>query len=42
MPTYLVRIIETHDLVGVFSADNIVQLIDIVDECTDPDCAPEG
>ncbi|WP_441242505.1 hypothetical protein [Tardiphaga sp. 768_D3_N2_1] len=37
MPTYLVRIIETHDLVGVFSADNIVQLIDIVDECTEPD-----
>ncbi|KZD20349.1 hypothetical protein A4A58_19100 [Tardiphaga robiniae] len=37
MPTYLVRIIETRDLVGVFSADNIVQLIDIVDECTEPD-----
>jgi hypothetical protein len=27
MPTYLVRIIETHDLVGIFSADNILQLI---------------
>jgi hypothetical protein len=37
MPTYLVRIIETHDLVGIFSADNIVQLADIVDECTEPD-----
>jgi hypothetical protein len=37
MPTYLVRIIETHDLVGVFSVDNIRQLIMIVDECTEPD-----
>jgi hypothetical protein len=37
MPTYLVRIIETRDLVGVFSADNIHQLIIIVDECTEPD-----
>jgi hypothetical protein len=26
-----------HDFVGIFSADNIVQLIDIVDECTEPD-----
>ncbi|MGM4893096.1 hypothetical protein [Tardiphaga sp. 839_C3_N1_4] len=42
MPTYLVRIIETRDLVGVFSADNIVQLIDIVDEWTDPDRYPSG
>lgn len=37
MPTYLVRIIETHDLVGIFSVDNIHQLIVIVDECTEPD-----
>ena len=37
MPTYLVRIIETHDFVGVFFADNIRQLIIIVDECTEPD-----
>ncbi|WNV08900.1 hypothetical protein [Tardiphaga sp. 709] len=37
MPTYLVRIIETRDLVGVFSADNILQLIIIVNECTEPD-----
>jgi hypothetical protein len=27
MPTYLVRIIETRDLVGIFSADNVLQLI---------------
>lgn len=37
MPTYLVRIIGTRDLVGVFSANNIVQRIDIVDECTEPE-----
>jgi hypothetical protein len=39
MPTYRVRIIETHDLVGIFTADNILQLIVIVivDECSEPD-----
>lgn len=37
MPAYLVRIIDTHDLVGVFSADNIDQLIILIDECTEPD-----
>jgi hypothetical protein len=37
MPTYLVRIIASRDLVGVFSADSIIQLIDIIDECTEPD-----
>jgi hypothetical protein len=36
MPTYLVRIIDTHDIVGVFSAYNIVQLIDIVTNAPSP------
>eukprot|EP01035_Chromulina_nebulosa_P011591 gene11591-15483_t len=37
MPTFLVRIIETRDLVGIFSADSVEQLILTVDECTEPD-----
>lgn len=36
MPAYLVRLIETHDFVGIYSVDTILQLIVIVDECTDP------
>ncbi len=39
MPTYLVRTIEGHDLVGVFVAPNTFALAQLVDECTDPgDC----
>jgi hypothetical protein len=39
MPTFLVRIIETHDLVGIFVAQNIHRLAILIDECTDPgDC----
>ena len=37
MPAYLVRIIETRDLVGIFFVENIHQLIVTVDECTEPD-----
>lgn len=36
MPAYLVRLIETHDLVGIYSVETILQLIIIIDECTDP------
>jgi hypothetical protein len=36
MPTYLVRLIDNHDLVGVFVANDLEQLALIVDECTDP------
>lgn len=32
----LVRLIDTHDLVGISSVDSILQLIVIIDECTDP------
>lgn len=32
----LVRLIDTHDLVGIYSVDSILQLIVIIDECTDP------
>jgi hypothetical protein len=39
MPAYLVRIIETRDLVGIFVADDEDQVQLAVDECTDvPDC----
>ena len=39
MPTYLVRTIKGHDLVGVFVAPNVFALALLVDECTDPgDC----
>jgi hypothetical protein len=37
MPTYLVRIIESRDLVGIFSADSIHELIVVIDECTEAD-----
>lgn len=37
MPTYLVRIIETRDLVGIFSVESIHDLILTVDECTEAD-----
>ena len=36
MPTYLVRIIEGHDLVGIFVAPSVLALAVLVDECTDP------
>ena len=36
MPTYLVRTIKGHDLVGVFVAPNVFALALLVDECTDP------
>lgn len=36
MPAYLVRIIDTHDLVGIYYVETILQLIVIIDECTDP------
>jgi hypothetical protein len=47
MPAYLVRIIDTRDLVGFFFADDELRLELVVDECTDaPDCEyielPEG
>ncbi|MBH5397150.1 hypothetical protein HZZ13_05000 [Bradyrhizobium sp. CNPSo 4010] len=35
MPAYLVRIIETRDLVGIFVADDEDDLELVVDECTD-------
>lgn len=39
MPTYLVRTIDDHDLVGIFVAPNILALALLVDECVDPgDC----
>jgi hypothetical protein len=39
MPAYLVRIIDTRDMVGFFVADEMDELIVAVDECTDPgDC----
>ncbi|MGY4351239.1 hypothetical protein ACVWXM_007732 [Bradyrhizobium sp. GM7.3] len=39
MPAYLVRIIDTRDLVGIFVADNEDDLEIVVDECTDvPGC----
>jgi hypothetical protein len=39
MPAYLVRLIDTRDLVGFFFAEEVDQLSIIVDECTDvPDC----
>lgn len=37
MPAYLVRLIETHDLVGIYSVESIQQLIVLIDECTDPE-----
>jgi hypothetical protein len=39
MPTYLVRLIDNQDLVGIFVARNVGQLAAAVDECTEPeDC----
>lgn len=39
MPAYLVRTIDTRDLVGIFVADDEDDLEIAVDECTDvPDC----
>ena len=47
MPAYLVRLIDTRDLVGFFFAEGVDHLDVIVDECIDvPDCEyvelPEG
>jgi hypothetical protein len=47
MPAYLVRLVDTRDLVGFFFAQDADDLQVIVDECTDvPDCEyvelPEG
>jgi hypothetical protein len=39
MPAYLVRIIDTHDIVGFFYADKMDELLVAIDECTEPvDC----
>lgn len=39
MPAYLVRTIDDHDLVGFFYADEMDELLIIIDECLDPvDC----
>ena len=39
MPVYLVRIIGTRDLVGIFVAPDVGALAMLIDECTDPgDC----
>jgi len=37
MPAYLVRTIDEHDIVGIFVADEMNDLLVAVDECTDPD-----
>ncbi|WP_299814475.1 hypothetical protein [Tardiphaga sp.] len=36
MPTYLVRIIKNHDLVGIFVARDLREMLITIDECTDP------
>jgi len=36
MPAFLVRLIKNRDLVGFFAADDLIDLMDTVDECTDP------
>jgi hypothetical protein len=36
MPAYLVRIIDTHDIVGFFCADKMDELLVAIDECTEP------
>jgi hypothetical protein len=39
MATYLVRTIDDHDLVGIFSVSNFDELVIAVDECLEPaDC----
>ena len=37
MPAYLVRTADEHDLVGFFVADDLDELLELVDECTAPD-----
>jgi hypothetical protein len=37
MPAYLVRLIDTRDIVGVFVADEMRDLLITVEECTNPD-----
>jgi hypothetical protein len=37
VPAYLVRLVKDWDLVGFFAADDIDDLVDAVDECTDVD-----
>lgn len=36
MPGYLVRTSDERDLVGFFVAEDHDELIDLIDECTDP------
>lgn len=36
MRAFLVRVIETKDLVGIFVASSVLELADLVDECCDP------
>jgi hypothetical protein len=36
VPTYLVRFIKSHDIVGFFTADDLDELELAIDECTDP------
>lgn len=39
MPAYLVRLIDTRDLVGFYFAEEAADLITIIDECTEvADC----
>ena len=39
MPAYLVRLIDTRDLVGFYFADDAADLVTIIDECTEvADC----
>jgi len=37
MPAYLVRLIDTHDLVGIFFASSVRAAFFVVDECTEVD-----
>jgi hypothetical protein len=36
VPTYLVRLINNHDLVGIFIARDFREMLITIDECTDP------
>jgi hypothetical protein len=40
MPAYLVRIINTRDIVGFFFADDLDDLLTTIDECTEPAGCP--
>ena len=37
MPAYLVRLIKNRDIVGIFVADELEELVEAVDGCTDID-----